>query len=393
LQPPSPTGIPLVDLSRQHEQIRDEVAEGWARVVETGSFTDGPEVKAFEEEFAAFSGAEHVIGVASGTDALEIALRAAGVQPGDGVIVPANTFAATAEAVVRMGARVQLCDVDPVTMLIDPTAAEAVVTEHTTAMLPVHLYGQMAPMPELEGVARRHGLLIIADAAQAQGASLVGAGIAAGVTAAATSFYPGKNLGAYGDGGAVITDDADIARLSRSISHHGVEADRYLHVRPGFTSRLDTIQAVVLRAKLKRLAEWNQQRRDAAGRYETLLADRVDVRVPLCIGESEEHVWHLYPIRVANRDDILERLRADGIGAGVHYPVPLHLQEAFSADAPAPGSFLEAERAAASVLSLPLYPGIAAADQERVVDSLRRALDEVNGGQVIDLRDHHHASA
>ena len=385
-QPP----IPLVDLGIQHAQIRDEVAEGWARVLDTGAFTDGPDVAAFEAEFARFSGAAHTIGCASGTDALEIALRAAGVGSGDGVIVPAHTFAATAEAVIRMGARVEFADVDPVTMLLDPDAAETSVTRRTAAILPVHLYGQIAPMAALAELATRKGLVLVGDAAQSHGAKGAGHGIATGVAAAATSFYPGKNLGAYGDGGAVVTDNDEVARLARSISHHGVEEDRYLHVRHGFTSRLDTLQAVVLRAKLRRLAAWNGQRRAAAAIYHELLADHDDVRLPVALPDNE-HVWHLYPIRVESRDAVLDGVRATGIGAGAHYPVPLHLQRAFSSPSTPRGAFPVAERAAASVLSLPLYPGITEADQVRVVDELSRVLQATTAATARSNRDAIHA--
>ncbi len=379
MRPDSPhSPIPLVDLAWQHAQICDEVTAGWARVVESGAFTDGPDVAAFETEFAAFSGAAHTIGVASGTDALEIVLRAAGIGRGDGVIVPANTFAATAEAVVRLGGRVEFADVDPVSLLLDPDAAETSVTSHTAAILPVHLYGQLAPIPALATLAARKGLVLLADAAQAQGATAGGAGIAAGVVAAATSFYPGKNLGAYGDGGAVVTNDDTVAALARSISHHGIEQDRYLHVRHGFTSRLDTLQAVVLRAKLARLADWNDQRRAAAAHYTSLLAERDDLILPIAVGDNE-HVWHLYAVQVDHRDAVIDHLRRDGIGAGAHYPVPLHLQEAFASTGTPPGVFPNAERAAAGVLSLPLYPGITLADQVRVVDALDRALAATGG--------------
>ena len=376
---PTAPPIPLVDLAAQHDQVRDEVAAGWARVVETGAFIDGPDVQAFETELAAFSGAAHAIGCASGTDALEIALKAAGVEPGDGVIVPANTFAATAEAVVRMGATVEFADVDPDTMLLDADAAKAALTPRTRAIIPVHLYGQMAPVAGLRALAEAEGLVLVADAAQAQGATAAGEGIAAGVAIAATSFYPGKNLGAYGDGGAVLCDDDEVARIARSIGHHGVESDRYVHVRPGFTSRLDTLQAVVLRAKLARLAGWNEQRRAAAARYHDLLAGRDDVRRPVC-SAGNEHVWHLYPVRVADRDQLLAGLQGAGIGAGAHYPVPLHLQQAFADPATGPGAFPVAERAAASVLSLPIFPGITAAQQVRVVETLLDLLDRGGAG-------------
>jgi dTDP-4-amino-4,6-dideoxygalactose transaminase len=377
--------IPLVDLQVQHRVIADEVRAGHDRVMAEGCFTDGPDVAAFEAEFAEFSGAAHVIGCASGTDALEIALRAVDVGPGHEVLVPANTFAATAEAVVRVGARPVFVDVEPETLTIDVVSAAAAVTDATKAVIPVHLYGRLADMDAVDELAHMRGLTVIADAAQSQGAERDGRGIAAGVSAAATSFYPGKNLGAYGDGGAVVTDDDRIAALARSISHHGVDGDRYRHERFGFTSRLDTMQAVVLRAKLAHLATWNEERRAAAARYDRLLGevlgdlpdDLLGVvegvhRPPL--GTLSDHVWHLYAVQVTERDAVLEALRARGIGAGIHYPVPLHLQPAFREGAPARGELLIAERAAECVLSLPLYPGITAEQQERVVEALAQSV-------------------
>jgi len=367
-----PGRVPFVDLAPQHLAIAEQIAPALERVMAAGCFTDGPDVEAFEEAFASFCGARHAVGVASGTDALELALRASGVQAGDEVIVPANSFAATAEAVVRAGAAPVFVDVDRDSLLIDPERVEAAITDRTRAVVPVHLYGQLAPMVELEALARRHDLALVADAAQAHGATADGAGIAAGVTAAATSFYPTKNLGAYGDGGAVLTDDPAVAAHARSIGHHGVEGDRSVHVRVGFTSRLDTVQAVVLRAKLEHLERWNRERAAAAARYDELLADGPGLRPPVT-RVGNRHVWHLYVVRVDDRDRVLVELGERGIGAGVHYAGPLHRQQAF---APWRGSAHcpVTDAAAASVLSLPMFPGITAAQQVRVVAALSDVL-------------------
>jgi len=364
--------VPFVDLRPQHRSIWSSIEPELERIMAAGAFTDGPEVAAFEAAFARFSGARHGVGVASGTDALEIALRSCGVGIGDEVIVPANSFAATAEAVVRAGADPVFVDVDPASLLIDPAAVEAAMAARTRAIVPVHLYGQMAPMAELGAIARRHDLVVVADAAQAQGASARGVGIAAGADAVATSFYPTKNLGAYGDGGAVLTDRADVAALARSLGHHGVEGDRSNHARVGFTSRLDAIQAVVLRAKLEHLVGWNRARRDAAARYDELLLDGPGPRRPMTL-PGNTHVWHLYVVRVPDRDHVIAALAERGIGAGAHYPIALHRLGAFapwSATARCP----EAEAAAARVLSLPMYPGITAEQQVRVVEALTDVL-------------------
>jgi dTDP-4-amino-4,6-dideoxygalactose transaminase len=372
--------IPLVDLAWQHTQIADDIADDLDRIMRSGGFIDGPHVAAFEADFAAFSGARYAVGCASGTDALELALRAADIGPGDEVIIPANTFVATAEAVVHVGAVPRFVDVDPTYLLMDPAAAAAAVTARTRAIIPVHLYGQVAPMAPLRKLAADHGLAVIADAAQCQGATGDGQPIAHDVVAAATSFYPGKNLGAYGDAGAVVTDDADVAAAVRSIGHHGQGDDRYQHVRFGWTSRLDALQAVVLRAKLARLTEWNGLRRAAAGRYDELLqaagiADRGDVVLPATV-PGNEHVWHLYVLRVPERDAVLDALRSAGVGAGVHYPIALTRQPVFAEQAQDAGqpACPVAEAAAPRLLTLPLFPGITEAQQSRVVDALAAAL-------------------
>ena len=364
----SATPVPLMDLLAMHGEIAAEVQEGFARVLATGAYVGGPQVAAFEAGFAAYSGRQHCIGLGNGTDAVEFAVRAAGVGPGDEVIVPANTFVATAEAVARAGGRSVAVDVSDDTLLISPEAAAAAITPRTKAIIPVHLFGQMAPMAPLHALAAAHGLAVIEDAAQAQGATQHGAGIGTGSLAAATSFYPGKNLGAYGDGGAVVCDADQVAAAVKLLGNHG-SARKYVHETLGFNSRLDTLQAVVLSAKLRRLDGWNAARQAAASVYDALLAGSA-VRTPV-VAAGNAHVWHLYVVRVARRDAVLEALQAEGVGAAIHYPVPVHRQPAF-ADAAEVGSAPVAERAADEILTLPLFPGITAAQQERVAEVLLR---------------------
>lgn len=366
------SSIPLVDLAAQHDQVAEEVAAGWAEVLARTAFIGGPQVAAFEAEFAAYSGVPHCVGVANGTDAVELALRAVGIGPGDECILPANTFIATAEAVARAGATPVLVDCDPQTYLIDVGAVVAAVSERTRAIIPVHLYGQLAPVERLVPVAEAAGAVLVEDAAQAHGASRYGSGAGTHGALAATSFYPGKNLGAYGDGGAVLTADPVLAERVRLLATHG-SPRKYEHSTLGFNSRLDTLQAVVLSAKLRRLAGWNVARRAAAARYTELLStvDRVVSPVPLA---GNEHVWHLYVVRVPDRDTVLKRLHEVGIGAGIHYPVPVHLTGAFDWLGYRPGAFPVAEQAAGEILSLPLFAEITPAQQERVVAVLAEAL-------------------
>ncbi len=362
--------IPLVDLARQHAEIAEEVEAGWAKVVESAAFINGAEVAEFEEEFARFCGVSHCVGVGSGTDALELALRALGIGPGDRVIVPANTFIASALAVVRAGAEVVLVDCDPVTHLIDPERVEATLDARVKAVMPVHLYGQMAPVEVLREVAGE--CWIVEDAAQSQGARRHGRRAGSVGDLAATSFYPGKNIGAYGDGGAVLTDDDELARRVRALGNWG-SREKYHHPELGFNSRLDTLQAVVLSAKIRRLDDWNRLRAEAAHRYHELLADLDAVVLPQ-VADGNDHVWHLYVIEVPGRDDVLRVMRAEGVGVGVHYPTPIHLQGAFRSLGHRAGDFPHAERAARRVLSLPIFPGITADEQDRVAAALRTAL-------------------
>ena len=367
------TPIPLVDLGAQHAAVADEVANGWQEVLARTAFIGGPQVAAFEREYAEFVGAPHCVGTGNGTDAIEIALRALGIGKGDECILPANTFIATAEAVSRAGAAPVLVDcADDDTYLIDIGAAEAAVTPRTAAVLPVHLYGQAAPVERLVPLARRHGIRLVEDAAQSQGARRNGMGAGSLGDAAATSFYPGKNLGAYGDAGAALTRSPDIAARMRMIRDHGSPA-KYQHEVIGVNSRLDTLQAVVLSAKLRRLAAWNGSRRAAAARYDELLTDCDAVVRPRTL-DGNEHVWHLYTVRVPDRDRVLKELHAAGIGAGIHYPVALHLTSAYAGLGYGEGAFPVAERAARELLSLPLFAEITASQQERVVSVLKSVL-------------------
>jgi dTDP-4-amino-4,6-dideoxygalactose transaminase len=365
--------IPLVDLRAQHAAVADEVAEGWKQVLTSAAFVNGPQVTAFETAYADFIGTRQCIGVGNGTDAIEIALRALGIRAGDECILPANTFIATAEAVCRTGATPVLVDcADDGTYLLDPAAVEAAVTPRTRAIIPVHLYGQSAPVELLMPIADRTGAKVVEDAAQSQGASRNGTKAGALGHAAATSFYPGKNLGAYGDAGAVLTGSDDLAARIRIIRDHG-SPRKYEHEVVGVNSRLDTLQAVVLSAKLRRLAGWNAARRAAAEQYDILLSGLDDVVLPRTL-DGNEHVWHLYVVRVPDRDRVLKELQAAGIGAGIHYPVPIHLTEAFAGLGNAEGTFPVAEQASRELLSLPLFAEITAGQQDRVADALKSAL-------------------
>jgi dTDP-4-amino-4,6-dideoxygalactose transaminase len=365
--------IPLIDLPAQHAEVAEEVAEGWRHVLDSTAFIAGPQVAAFESEYAAFTGSRHCVGVANGTDAIEIALRALGVGAGDECILPANTFIATAEAVCRAGATPVLVDcADDGTYLIDTDGVEAAWTPRTRAILPVHLYGQAAPVERLLPLADKSGAWVVEDAAQSHGARRGGRSAGALGHVAATSFYPGKNLGAYGDAGAALTDSDEVAARMRMIRDHG-SPTKYEHEVIGLNSRLDTLQAVVLSAKLRRLAEWNAARRAAAARYDALLSHAKDIIGPRVL-DGNEHVWHLYVVRVPARDRVLKELQAAGVGAGIHYPVPVHLTPAFAGLGYAEGAFPVAERAARQLLTLPLYPGITPAQQEQVASVLTAAV-------------------
>lgn len=364
--------IPLVDLRAQYRALENEIRQALAGVIGRASFILGDEVKEFEEAFARFCGVRYCIGVGSGTDALELALRALGVVPGDEVILPTNTFIATATAAVRAGATPVLVDADEESFLVDEDQVAEKIRTETKVIIPVHLFGQVVPIEAFQPVAAEAGISILEDAAQAQGARRNGRTVGGFGAAAATSFYPSKNIGAYGDAGAVLTNSEEIARAVRTLRNFGREA-KYQHPEIGFNSRLDSIQAAILRVKLEHLAGWNEARRVAARRYDELLQDVDEVRRPKTL-PGNEHVWHLYVVRVPARDEVFEKLNQVGIEAGIHYPVPIHLQGAFRFLDHKEGDFPVAEAVAKEILSLPIYPEITADQQERVVEELIKAI-------------------
>ena len=362
--------VPLVDLKAQYATIQPEIDAAIRRVVESTKFILGPEVKAFEDEFAAFCEAKHAIGISSGTDALHLAMAACGVGPGDEVITTPFSFIATTEAISMCGAHPVLADIDPRTYNIDPARIEACITPRTKAILPVHLYGQPADMDPILEIARRHSLRVIEDAAQAHGARYKGKRAGTLADVACFSFYPGKNLGAYGDGGAVVTDHAEIAEHVRMLRDHG-RKDKYEHLMEGFGNRLDALQAAILRAKLAHLDKWNRRRQEVAARYTTLLKGIV-LETPF-VPEWAEPVWHLYVVRVKNRGQVQAQLKQAEVATGIHYPIPLHLQPAYQRLGMTQGSLPMVEMAAAQVLSLPMYAELSNAQVDQVVQSIKVA--------------------
>jgi dTDP-4-amino-4,6-dideoxygalactose transaminase len=364
--------IPLCDLSAQYATIQPEIEAAIAGVVRSTRFIGGPIVDEFEREFARACGAAHAVGVGSGTAALHLAMIAAGVGPGDEVVTVAHTFIATAEPVVTLGARVRFVDIDERTYNMDPSALEAAITERTKAIIPVHIYGQPADLDPILAIARARNIAVIEDAAQAHLARYRGKTVGSIAPLATFSFYPGKNLGAYGDAGAITARDAETAERMRALANHG-RAEKYLHREEGYNYRLDTIQAAVLQVKLRHLADWTEGRRRIARMYDERLAALAAVRTPF-VPEWGEPVWHLYVVRVPARDRVLRRLREDGIDAGIHYPVPLHLQPAYAYLGGKKGDLPVTERIADEILSLPIFPEMTGDQLDRVVDSLRRAL-------------------
>ncbi|MFD1719766.1 DegT/DnrJ/EryC1/StrS family aminotransferase [Georgenia deserti] len=369
---PSLPAVPFLDLSAQSIEIADEVLPVWREQLLTAAFVGGVEVDGFENEYAAYIGATHCVGVSNGTDALELAYRAVGVGPGDEVIMPGNTFIATAEAASRIGAVPVFVDVDDDQLLIDVDAVAAAITTRTRAIVPVHLYGQTAPVEQLRPLAAKHGIAIVEDAAQAQGASAPAGRAGALGDIAATSFYPGKNLGAAGDAGAVTTDDPGLAASVRMLQAHG-SVVKYEHERVGVNARLDALQATVLRAKLRRLEAWNGARRSAAATYRELLAGTDGVRLPASRPDHDD-VWHLYVVRVEQRDQVVRALGRAGIGTGIHYPTPVHLTAAYAHLGYRRGQLPVVEAAAARVLSLPMYPHLERGHQVAVADAVRTAV-------------------
>jgi dTDP-4-amino-4,6-dideoxygalactose transaminase len=396
--------IPFLDLVAPHQELEEELVSVFRQALRTAGFIGGPMVEGFEREFAGFCGTEHAVGVGSGTDALRFALTAVGVMPGDIVLTVPLTFIATTEAISQAGARPDFVDVDEQTLTLSPEKLRAYLETRcrrdaatgqllhsesgrpVTAVVPVHLYGQTADMDPIRELARRFGLLVIEDACQAHGAEYfsrrTGRWEKAGSmgTAAAFSFYPGKNLGACGEAGAVTTNDGQIAETVRRLRDHG-QSTKYHHEIEGYNGRLDAIQAGVLSAKLRRLPEWNRRRHENARRYHELLAPAAEQVVLPFEPAWSRPVYHLYVVRVADREQLQKALNGAGIGTGIHYPIPLHLAKPYAALGHQPGDFPVAEQAAARVLSLPMFPEITPEQQERVVACVMESLSAT--GQVV----------
>ena len=357
--------IPLVDLRAQYAGIRAEVHAAMQDVLEDASFILGPQLEAFENAFASFCGARHCVGVASGTDALQLIFRAMDIGPGDEVIVPAFTFIATALGVSQAGATPVLVDVRQEDGLMDPEHIRPAITRRTKAILPVHLYGRCADMDRINAVARAYGLKVVEDAAQAHGATYKGKPAGSLGAAAAFSFYPGKNLGAYGDGGAITTEDAALAERLRLLRNWG-SRKKYHHEEQGLNSRLDTLQAAILNVKLKRLASWNESRRRHAFLYQSLLDGRTDL-VPATESPESVPVFHIYALRSRKRDEIVRRLVNNGIGAAIHYPFAVHQLRAYQQLANSKVSLAASEQWAAETFSLPMFAELTEAQIQHVV--------------------------
>ncbi len=366
---PKQMTIPQADLRKQYETIKEEIDDAISRVVDQTRFVRGPFCAEFEQAFARFCETGYAVGVANGTDALMLALRAVGVGPGDEVITVPFTFTATAEAIHWVGAKIVFVDICAENYTMDVAQVEARITERTRAILPVHLYGHPADLDPLLALAKKYDLKIIEDAAQAHGARYKGRRVGSLGHAGCFSFYPGKNLGAYGDAGGVTTDDARVAENVRKLGDHG-SSKKYVNDMLGFNSRLDGLQAAVLQVKLGHLEAWNARRREITAYYNEALADIEEIELP---GESDwaESVYHLYVIQVPDRDAVRQKLNDAGIGAAVHYPRPLHLQPAYAFLGLGEGSFPVAERAAERVLSLPNFPEMTEAQLAYVVEHVR----------------------
>ena len=365
--------VPFVDLKTQAGLLGDTYASLLESIVSRAAYTMGPELATFEEEFASYCECSHAVGVSSGTDALKLAYLAAGVGPGNEVIVPANTFIATAEAVSHLGARPVLVDCLRTTANIDPSLLEAAITDRTRAIVPVHLYGQPAEMDAVSAVAAQHRIPVIEDACQAHGARYRGKRVGGMGLAAAFSFYPGKNLGALGDGGMVVTNDEAFAENVRLLRNHG-QADKYTHAVVGYCDRLHNLQAAFLSAKLEYLDEWNEARRAAAAQYDEMLDSVAGVTATTTI-EGAEHVYHLYVVRIDYRDRVRETLAAAGVETGIHYPVPLHLTPAYRTLGYAEGDFPVAEELAKRSLSLPMHPHLSDVQIRYVAERLARSVE------------------
>jgi len=365
--------IPFLDLKLQYNHIKDEVKQAIEEALQSCEFILGPHVSAFEKEIADYLGVKHAIGVGNGTDALVLILDAFGIGPGDEVITTPYTFFATAECISRLGAKPVFVDIDPVTFTIDPEKLEEAITAKTKAVIPVHIFGRTADMIRIIDIAEYHGLFVVEDACQSIGGELQGKKLGTIGHAGAFSFFPTKNLGAYGDGGLVVTNDDEVAERVRMLRAHGSKV-KYHNELIGYNSRLDEIQAAVLRVKLKHLDEWNDRRRQIARCYNELLKD-----LPLQLpdpGEDREHVFHLYTVLAEDREDLKTFLKSRGIDTGIYYPLPLHLQPAYSELGYHEGDYPVSESACQKNLSLPMYPELTDEQVYYVADQVRRFFDE-----------------
>ncbi|HXM29234.1 MAG TPA: DegT/DnrJ/EryC1/StrS family aminotransferase [Chthoniobacterales bacterium] len=364
--------VPFLDLKSHHAPMLDEINGAIREVVESSAFAGGPFVERFEEDFAAYCNASHAVGVGSGTDALWLVLLALGVGPGDEVITVPNTFMATAEAITYCGARPVFVDVDERTYTMDPTMVEKAITPRTKAIIPVHLFGQPADMDPIAELARRHGLFVVEDAAQAHGAEYNGRRVGTLADAACFSFYPGKNLGAFGEAGAVVTNNPELQDKIRILRDHG-QARKYHHTLVGWNCRMDGIQAAILRIKLGYLEKGNLLRRAHACRYDHAFEDVETVAIPTHAAYAR-HVYHIYAIRVQDRDHIMQCFAEEGIGCGVHYPIPIHLQDAYRGLGYEQGVFPVAERCAKEFVSLPMFPELTEHQLETVIQGVKNAV-------------------
>lgn len=364
--------VPFLDLKAHHAAIRGEIDSAIREVIDSGAFAGGPFVERFEEHFAKFCEAPYSVGVGNGTDALLFALLALGVGPGDEVITVPMTFMATTEAISFCGAKPVFVDIDEEIYTMNPALLEKAITPRTKAIIPVHMYGQTADMDPILAIAKRHNLHVVEDACQAHGAEYKGRKAGSIGHAGCFSFYPGKNLGAFGEAGAIVTSDEQLKRKMQVLRDHGQEK-KYHHSMIGWNGRMDGIQGAVLRVKLKRLTDANNARRTHARLYDELLASLKQVIAPK-EAKDRQHVYHIYAVRVQNRDQVLKRLSERGIGCGIHYPIPVHLQAAYEFLGHKVGDFPVSETCGREFLSLPMFPELTHAQVERVVNELRDAI-------------------
>jgi dTDP-4-amino-4,6-dideoxygalactose transaminase len=364
--------VPFLNLQAQHAPLRAEIDRAIGEVIDRGAFAGGPFVEEFEKDYAAFCRCEHAIGVGNGTDALWLALLASGVGQGDEVITVPSTFLATAEAITYTGAKPVFVDIDESTYTMDPAQLKAALTPCTKAIIPVHLFGQPADMDPIMEFARAHGLVVIEDAAQAHGAEYKGRRAGSIGNAGCFSFYPGKNLGAFGEAGAIVTNNAELAEKLRAFRDHG-QTRKYHHTMIGWNCRMDGIQAAVLKIKLRYLTEGNEKRRAHAAFYAKAFAGIEEITVP-AEADYAKHVYHVYAIRVPERDRVMQSLHEQGIGCGIHYPIPVHLQEAYRELGYGRGAFPVSERTSAEFLSLPMFPELTKSQLMEVTEAVTRAV-------------------